>query len=242
MPDRFHRPVLGRDLRRRRSERARRGHGAAGERSGAPRRRAWSLLFTPPFDKTRSIPAISRDIRPACAKTAANTRMPRSGRCWRSRSSAKATRRAELFSLLNPINHARHPRRHHRYKVEPYVVAADIYAVAAARRPRRLDLVYGLGGMDVPRRHRRHSWIARSRPVAAFDPCIPATWPGFRIAFRFRSSTYELKVENPKGVNSGIEFCFLDGKTLPNSENGFPLLDDGGAHLISVILGSESIG
>ena len=52
---------------------------------------------------------------------------------------------AALFALLNPINHARTRADVHRYKVEPYVVAADVYAAAAACRARRLDLVHRLG-------------------------------------------------------------------------------------------------
>ena len=78
----------------------------------------------------RSIPAISRDIRPDCARTAGNIVTPRCGPFSPSRSSVKANRRVDLFSLLNPINHARTPEEVDRYKVEPYVVAADVYSVA----------------------------------------------------------------------------------------------------------------
>ena len=56
--------------------------------------------------------------------------------------------------MINPVNHARTPEGMATYKVEPYVVAADVYARRAAHRPRRLDLVHGLGGLDVPA-HRR---------------------------------------------------------------------------------------
>ncbi len=60
-------------------------------------------------------------------------------------------RAMELFGLLNPIHHADSPDKVARYKVEPYVVAADVYGVAAAHRPRRLDLVHRFGGLVVPR-------------------------------------------------------------------------------------------
>ena len=53
---------------------------------------------------------------------------------------------AELFHMLNPINHTRTAADVERYKAEPYVVAGDVYARAAARRPRRLELVHRLGG------------------------------------------------------------------------------------------------
>ncbi|MCK7494517.1 MAG: hypothetical protein MZW92_27630 [Comamonadaceae bacterium] len=61
------------------------------------------------------------------------------------------SRRAwELLTMINPVNHARSPEAIATYKVEPYVVAADVYARLAAHRPRRLDVVHGLGRLDVP--------------------------------------------------------------------------------------------
>ena len=56
----------------------------------------------------------------------------------------------ELFDMINPVNHAKSPEEIATYKVEPYVVAADVYARIAAYRPRRLDMVHGLGRLDVP--------------------------------------------------------------------------------------------
>ena len=120
-----------------------------------------ALLFTPPSTKRRSIPATSRAIRPASAKTAANTPMPRCGRSWRSPILGEGDKAAALFALLNPINHARTRADVHRYKVEPYVVAADVYAVATCRAW-RLDLVHRLGRMDAARRRREHSRAAHA--------------------------------------------------------------------------------
>ena len=60
---------------------------------------------------------------------AASTATPRCGRSSPSPSSGEATRPHDLFALLNPINHARTPAEVDRYKVEPYVVAADVYSV-----------------------------------------------------------------------------------------------------------------
>ena len=56
--------------------------------------------------------------------------MPRCGRSWHSPRSAQGDKAAALFALLNPINHARTRSDVHRYKVEPYVVAADVYGAA----------------------------------------------------------------------------------------------------------------
>ena len=63
----------------------------------------------------------------------------------------------ELFSILNPINHARTRADIYRYKVEPYVACADVYAEAVAHRARRLDLVYRFGRMDCTARDSNRS-------------------------------------------------------------------------------------
>ena len=67
----------------------------------------------------------------------------------------RGTRAVELLRMLSPMT--RHRDRASRstiYQTEPYVVAADVYSRAAARRPRRLDLVHRFGRLDVPRRRR----------------------------------------------------------------------------------------
>ena len=118
----------------------------------------------------------------------------------------------ELFSILNPINHASTRAGVHRYKVEPYVMAADVYAEPPARRPRRLDLVHGIGRLDVPGRRRDRSWAsgcAARRLV--IEPCIPRAWPGYEIDFSYHSSRYEIVVENPHGVSRGVVSAELDG-------------------------------
>ena len=145
---------------------------------------------------------------------------------------------AELFSMLNPINHASTRADVQRYKVEPYVVAADVYSVAAARRARRLDLVHRLGRLDVPRGHRGHPrlrvYAGRS---CSSTPASPRHGRSFEIVFRHRSARYEITVENPRGVNRGVSYAELDGKALPQGATRIPLVDDGQTHTVSVILG-----
>ena len=71
------------------------------------------------------------------------------------------------------------------------------------------------------------------------DPCIPRDWPGFEIAFRYRSARYEIAVENPLGVCRGILAIKLDGEMLTgNKKRLVPLVDDGATHRVQVVLGS----
>src|SRR5262247_146143 len=120
----------------------------------------------------------------------------------------------ELFSILNPINRASTRAGVHRYKVEPYVIAADIYA----ERPH-----VGRGGWtwytgSAGWMYRAGiEWILGFRLRKSdlyFDPCIPRAWRSFEIRFRYHSSSYEIIVENPQGVTRGVISLELDGKSI----------------------------
>ena len=147
---------------------------------------------------------------------------------------------AALFSLLNPINHASTRADVQRYKVEPYVVAADIYSVpphvgrggwtwytGSAGWMFRVALESVLG-LTI---HRGSELLLR--------PCIPAGWPGFRIRYRLpdRATTYEISVEN------GAErtHATLDDASLTVRDRAvvIPIEPDGRAHHVHVRLGSD---
>jgi cyclic beta-1,2-glucan synthetase len=145
---------------------------------------------------------------------------------------------ASLFSLINPINSSSTRAGIHRYRVEPYVVAADIYSVAPHVGRGGWTWYTGSAG-----------WIYQAGIEAIFgfrlrgsflilDPCIPAAWPKFEIAFRYHSTRYTISVENPRGVQRGIAHAELDGESLPVGESvRVALMDDHGVHSINVILG-----
>jgi len=82
-------------------------------------------------------------------------------------------------------------------------------------------------------------WILgfRVRGTAlCMDPCIPRTWPGYSIRFRYHSALYDIAVDNPRGVTRGVALAELDGKPLAASAN-IPLVDDGAVHQIHIVLG-----
>ncbi|MRR11494.1 hypothetical protein EG835_03240 [bacterium] len=69
------------------------------------------------------------------------------------------------------------------------------------------------------------------------EPCIPKSWPGFSVTYRFGGSSYRIAVENPRGVNRGVSFVSLDGVRLDSLR--VPLSDDGADHDVIVgLLGS----
>jgi cyclic beta-1,2-glucan synthetase len=66
-----------------------------------------------------------------------------------------------------------------------------------------------------------------------FDPRIPASWTGFEIEYRFGTSTYRCRVENPHGVEHGVREVWLDGEQIPS----IALHDDGRPHEVRVVMG-----
>jgi len=142
-----------------------------------------------------------------------------------------------LFSLLNPINHALTPDAVDRYRVEPYVVAADIYSEPPHVGHGGWTWYTGSAG-----------WMYRAglesilgfRPEAGWlrmDPCIPRDWPGFDIRYRHGTATYTIHVDNAAGVNRGIASATLDGVAQNVTPFALALLDDGATHRLEIVLG-----
>src|SRR5206468_12731817 len=111
---------------------------------------------------------------------------------------------AALFSLLNPVNHARTPTEVDRYKVEPYVVAADVYSVPPHAGRGGWTWYTGSAGWMYRAGVEGILGFRRRGAHLLLDPCIPKAWPGFEVVFKFQSATYHITVANPQGVGSGI--------------------------------------
>jgi cyclic beta-1,2-glucan synthetase len=196
-----------------------------------------ALLFAPPFDKTLLDPGY---IKGYPAGIRENGGQYTHAALWSVMAFAalgEGDKAAALLSLLNPINHARTRADVHRYKVEPYVVAADVYA-----RPPHV----GRGGWTWYTGSA--GWMQRAgiesilglRLQGAFlhlDPCIPKHWRSFEMTVRYRSARYEILVENPDGAGRGVLAAELDGIAIAERPLHLPLLDDGMTHRIQVRLG-----
>jgi cyclic beta-1,2-glucan synthetase len=145
----------------------------------------------------------------------------------------------ELFTLLNPINHSNSRVGIHRYKVEPYVVAADVYAEPPHVGRGGWTWYTGAAGWM----HRAGlEWILgfRVRGTRLYlDPCVPHSWSRFSLTFRYRSSRYDIFVENPHRVTRGVLSVTIDGNTLPQ-DTSLPLVDDGRTHIVRVVLGADT--
>jgi cyclic beta-1,2-glucan synthetase len=195
------------------------------------------LLFAPPFDRTPLEPGYIMGYPPGIRE---NGGQYTHGAVWSVIARAMlgdGDGASELFSLLIPIHRASTPAAIDRYKVEPYVSCADVYAEPAHVGRGGWTWYTGSAGWMY---RAGLEWILGFRQRGAtlvIDPCVPKSWPGFTIAFQYRSAHYEIAVENPRGVSHGVSRISLDGKALPTSDAPIPLADDGATHRVEVVLG-----
>ncbi len=199
------------------------------------------LLFAPPFDRTPLDPGYIKGYPPGIRE---NGGQYTHGAIWAVIAFAMlgdGDKAAELFSLINPINHALTADAIRRYKVEPYVVAADVYSQPPHVGRGGWTWYTGSAGWMYRAGLERILGFRVQAADLVLDPCIPKSWPGFDIAFRHGAAHYDIHVENPSGVSRGIARAELDGAALPNLHPGagvrLKLADDDRTHHVRVVLG-----
>lgn len=143
----------------------------------------------------------------------------------------------ELFHLINPINHGRTPMEVMRYKVEPYVLAADVYAVHPNAGRGGWTWYTGAAGWMYRVGIEHLLGIKKLGANLFFDPCIPKDWPGFEVRYKLPKTLYRIRVRNPKRVNKGVVKVIVNGKEVP--EVYVPLVDDGKEYTVEVIMGKK---
>jgi cyclic beta-1,2-glucan synthetase len=197
------------------------------------------LLFTPPFDHADTDPGYIKGYVPGVRE---NGGQYTHGAIWSVLAFATlgdGNRAGELFSILNPVNHTSTTAGLYRYKVEPYVMAGDVYAEPPHTGRGGWTWYTGAGGWMY---QAGVEWILGFRlrgTELELEPCIPATWPGYEIRFRYHTTTYEIVVDNPHAVSGGILSAELDGQLLADGAR-VALHDDGATHRLKVVLGSAS--
>jgi cyclic beta-1,2-glucan synthetase len=198
-----------------------------------------ALLFDPPFDRTPRDPGYIKGYPPGIRENGGQYTHAATWSVIAFAELGQADKAAELFSMLNPVNRATTRADVHRYKVEPYVVAADVYSVAPHVGRGGWTWYTGSAGWM----HRAGlEWILGFRVQGSslrVDPCIPAHWPGFEIAFRHHDTTYTIVAENPEHVSRGVSYVELDGLRLAGGATTVSLVDDGAAHFVRLVLGRQ---
>jgi len=196
------------------------------------------LLLTPPFDKTTHDPGYIQGYLPGVRENGAQYTHAALWTVLATALQGNGARALELFQMINPITHSDSPEAVDVYKVEPYVVAADVYT--AKGHLGRGGWTWYTGSASWMYRVGLESILGfKLRDKTLFiEPCIPSSWKEFTIEYRFGSATYAITVANPDGLERAGTELVLDGREL---DGGLPLADDGRRHEVTALMRPASI-
>jgi cellobiose phosphorylase len=192
-------------------------------------------LFDPPFDKGTLQPGYIKGYVPGIRENGGQYTHAATWVVLATALQGRGDRALELWNLINPVYHAATPATVEHYKVEPYVVCADVYG--APPHAGRGGWTWYTGSA---------SWLYRVALEAILgfrlagdrlrvEPCIPSGWPGYEVTYRHRSATYHIRVDNAAGTGHGVRSVTADGQVAQGG--AVPLRDDGREHEVRVTLG-----
>ena len=189
-------------------------------------------LLDPPFDKSALNPGYIKGYVPGVRE---NGGQYTHGAIWAAMAFAALGdgRRAwELLGMINPVNHSNSPEGIATYKVEPYVVAADVYAVAP--HTGRGGWTWYTGSAGWMYRLIVESLLGLKLDVdrLRFSPCLPPDWKGFKMYYRYRETVYEIDVRQQAGAESRTVVT-VDGTERP--DDTVPLVDDRRNHSVGIV-------
>jgi cyclic beta-1,2-glucan synthetase len=193
------------------------------------------LLFTPPFDKTPRDPGYIKGYPPGIRENGGQYTHAAVWSAWAFAQLGQGNRAVDLFRMLNPIAHGDTSEKAGRYRVEPYVVAADVYG--AAPHTGRGGWTWYTGSASWMYRLGIEAILGLKRTGERLEiaPCIPSDWADYELTYNDSGTLYIIRVSNPHGVNCGVIQTKLDGTIVPNGY--IPLLKDGGTHDVQIELG-----
>ena len=190
------------------------------------------MLLTPPFDKTSHDPGYIKGYVPGVRENGAQYTH---GALWSVLATAlrgNGDRAFELFQMLNPLTHALTPEDVAVYKVEPFVVAADVYTAPGHLGRGGWTWYTGSAswmyrvGLEAILGFQKHGDELEIRPHA------PASWAEYSLTYRHGASTYEIVVHDPGAIQRGDVELVVDGDAIEGAR--FPLVDDGKRHTVDV--------
>ena len=196
------------------------------------------LLLTPPFDRMAHDPGYIKGYLPGVRE---NGGQYTHAAIWTIIALARlgmGDEAMELFHMINPINHMRTPEDVERYRAEPYVVAADVYAHPMHVGRGGWTWYTGSAGWmyQAAIAGAARAAAKRQRPSAS-TRAFRRSGRNTRSTGRFRRTRYRFTVSNPEHRSRGVASAELDGVAV--DARAIPLVTDGGEHEVRVVLGAS---
>lgn len=191
------------------------------------------LLFTPPFDKTPKDPGYIKGYLPGIRENGGQYTHAALWTIWAFAAMGEGDTAEYLFRLINPICRADTPEKTEIYKVEPYVIAADVYGVPPHEGRGGWTWYTGSSGWMYRLGVEGILGLRREGESLRLLPRIPQAWKSYRVTYRHGETTYEITVRNPHGGNA-VASVTVDGEA--QADGRIALVDDGAVHHVEVIL------
>ncbi|MGB5488989.1 MAG: glucoamylase family protein [Lysobacterales bacterium] len=174
-------------------------------------------LLTPPFDNAGHDPGYIKGYPPGVRENGGQYTHAAVWLGWALAQQGDGDRAEWLFRLMNPVLRGNDKAAVDRYRVEPYVLAADIYSASQH---------LGRGGWTWYTGSASWLWrfgiegllgLRRTGGELMFDPCIPAKWPGFSAQIKINGATLQVEVRNPHGICRGVHVLETGGRLIASN-------------------------
>ncbi|MNR76181.1 N,N'-diacetylchitobiose phosphorylase [compost metagenome] len=197
------------------------------------------LLFTPPFDKTPLDPGYIKGYLPGVRENGGQYTHAAVWCLIAYSKMGKGGQAHDLFKMINPANRSSSRTGMAAYKVEPYAVAADIYAESPHVRRGGWTWYTGAAGWLYRAGVESILGLCVQADRLSLDPCLPHEWRSAKLHYRYGAAVYNITLQNPSGISKGVLRVELDGVVQP--ELFVRMQDDGAAHTVTVLMGNPVV-
>ena len=197
-------------------------------------------LLTPAFDETEKDPGYIKGYIPGVRE---NGGQYTHAALWLIKAMAEqgmGEKAAKYLHMINPVNHTSERSAAEKFKVEPYVITADVYGEPPLTGMGGWSWYTGSGGWFYRVALESILGFRYSGDYIRMNPSIPTDWKEFKIAVKMDDENTEIRihVENPDGIEKGTVAGTIDGKPLETTEEGvqIPILKDGKVHQVNLVI------
>ena len=192
------------------------------------------LLLDPPFDNSDLNPGYIKGYVPGVRENGGQYTHSAIWTVMAMAARGDSERAWELFSLINPIAHGATSADIRTYRVEPYVVAADVYGVEPHTGRGGWTWYTGSSGWMYRLIVESLLGLHLEADKLRITPCVPKSWTKFQVHYRYRETFYHITIDNESGAGSTCRIT-LDGEAT--TDDFITLVDDHRDHQITVTLG-----
>ena len=191
-------------------------------------------LLDPPFEKGKLKPGYIKAYLPGVRE---NGGQYTHASCWVIIAQTLlgfGNKALELYKMINPIEHSRTKDSANKYKVEPYVIPADIYGEGNLAGRGGWTWYTGSSSWYYKTGIENILGLKINNGVLRVEPCIPSSWKEYNIKYKWKNAFYNIVVRNPSGKNTGVEKIFVNGNELENSKE--IKIEDNGIFNVEVLM------